>query len=168
MLLKFRKIKKFFDPLNKCRTLVLVVSIFFVISWAQWGGEIVFMLSEFESSQFATLQVPPKHTTSPKVFGDSGVNYVISGSRFRLEPSQFILESGKKLVGGFIEIIFPVSAYCEEIPYQKTEQQSCDRKQWIGNYFSKECYHLSDLAVFFILGYLSALVIRVLWIDFFT
>jgi len=67
-----------------------------------------------------------------------------------------------------IEFFSPVSAYCEEMPYQKAEQQCCDRKQWIGNYFSNECYHLSDLTVFFILGYLSALVIRILWIDLFT
>ena len=78
-----------------------------------------------------------------------------------------LVEDFSKFATCGIKFFSPVSAYCEEMPYQKT-QQSCDRKQRIGNYFNNKCYRLSDLAVFFILSYLSATVIRFMDRFFYT
>jgi hypothetical protein len=83
------------------------------------------------------------------------------------EVEQFGFKCFSESLGSFIEIISPVSAYGEAVTHKKTEEQCYDRKQWIGNYFSNECYRHSDLAVFFILGYLSALVIKIIWEYFF-
>ena len=84
-----------------------------------------------------------------------------------LDVNQSLREYFPKFITCGIKFFSPVSAYGETMTYQKTEQQGYERKQWIGNYFSNECYHHADLIVFFILGYLSALVIQIIWRYFF-
>src|SRR3990172_5961763 len=129
MLFTVCKIKKLLNSFNNRRALVLVFLIFFIVGRAYWGREIIFMLCKFEASQFTTFQVSTEYTTGFEVLGNGGANDVVSGSRFRFEPDQFIFESSKKIVGGFIEIISPGNVYAEEMIDKTAEQGSkrtCD------------------------------------------
>jgi len=136
MLLNICKIKKLLNSFNKCRSFIgiflrkkFIILLFCCSLIWTWPGEIVFMLCKFETPQFTTFQVSTEHATGFKVLGKSGVNYVVSRSGFRLEPSQFIFESSKKIVGSFIEIISPNNVSAEEVSSKATEQGSkcaCD------------------------------------------
>ena len=62
-----------------------------------------------------------------------------------------------------IKFFSPVSAYGETITYQKAEQQCYERKYRTGENINCDSFHYADIIVFFILGYLSALTIRIIW-----
>ena len=129
MLLNVCKIEKLLNSFNNCRSFIFAFLVSFVVIGGYWGGEIIFMLSKFETPQFTTFQVSTEYTTGFEVLGNGGANDVVSGSRFRFEPDQFIFESSKKIVGGFIEIISPGNVYAEEMIDKTAEQGSkrtCD------------------------------------------
>ena len=87
---------------------------------------------------------------------------------FVTDVNKCLIEDSSKFLTSLNKFFSPVSAYGETITNKVTEQQRCDRKQWIGNYFDKECYRKSDLTIIFIIGFELALVIASLWDYFFT
>ena len=87
---------------------------------------------------------------------------------FVTDVNKCLIEDSSKFLTSLNKFFSPVSAYGETITNKVTEQQRCDRKQWIGNYFDKECYRKSDLTIIFIIGFEFALVIASLWDYFFT
>src|SRR3990172_1536231 len=167
MLFTVCKIKKLLNSFNNRRALVLVFLIFFIVGRAYWGREIIFMLCKFEASQFTTFQVSTEYTTGFEVLGNGGANDVVSGSRFRFEPDQFIFESSKKIVGGFIEIISPGNVYAEEMIDKTAEQGAHDAKT-----ASNVCYFKGSKFQFYLYAFLGGFIgigigVIIIWLFYF-
>jgi hypothetical protein len=75
----------------------------------------------------------------------------------------FRKEGVSKSSGGFIRFLSLVTSYAKAMTYQKAEQQCCEREKWIGKNLNCESYHYADLTVFFVLEFLIAMVVPILW-----
>lgn len=69
--------------------------------------------------------------------------------------------------GCFAEFISLISAYGKAMTYQEAEQQCYERECRTGEKLNCERFHYADLITYFLIGYLSALVIQVVWRHFF-
>ena len=91
----------------------------------------------------------------------------LAGVDVGLQNIELIGKSISEFGSGFIEVLSPISAYGEAMAYEEAEQQGCKRECRTGenvNYDRSQYY--ASCILWFIIGYLSALDIQILWIYF--
>jgi len=64
---------------------------------------------------------------------------------------------------GLVKFLSLVTTYAKAMTYQKAEQQCYERESRTGQNLNCDSFHYADLIVYFILGYLSARVIPIVW-----
>jgi len=117
---------------------------------------------------YSFQEMPKVEISNLKFFEATFTNAIkVKRNIFVADVHQCLCEDFPEFLTRGIKFFSPISAHGETITYQKAEQQCYEREYRTGKDLNCDSFHYADIIVFFLLGYLSALVIKIILSFFF-
>jgi hypothetical protein len=103
------------------------------------------------------------NVTKPQKFAKVVATSEVPDVSIVSQKSDFWEESISKEGSSFIKFLSSIPTYAKAMTYQKAEQQCYERESRTGQNLNCDSFHYADLIVYFLLGFLLAKVIPIVW-----